>query len=91
MINFRWIGEYDITADELLFGTEKKRQTKILEAKEMICTMLTEGKQMLSEDIDRAALEKGISARTVRDAKKALGDTLKSRITEGRKKVFWME
>jgi len=27
----------------------------------------------------------------VRDAKKELGDTLKSRITDGRRKVFWME
>ena len=32
-----------------------------------------------------------ISGRTVRDAKRELGDALKSKIVEGRKKVFWME
>ena len=49
------------------------------------------GKQTLSEDIDKAALERGIPGRTVRDAKRELGDALKSKIVEGRKKVFWME
>ena len=44
-----------------------------------------------SEDIDKAALERGIPGRTVRDAKRELGDALKSKIVEGRKKVFWME
>ena len=47
--------------------------------------------QVLSEDIDKAALERGIPGRTVRDAKRELGDALKSKIVEGRKKVFWME
>ena len=37
------------------------------------------------------ALERGIPGRTVRDAKRELGDALKSKIVEGRKKVFWME
>ena len=46
---------------------------------------------MLSEDIYKAALERGIPGRTVRDAKRELGDALKSKIVEGRKKVFWME
>ena len=41
--------------------------------------------------IDKAALERGIPGRTVRDAKRELGDALKSKIVEGRKKVFWME
>ena len=88
---FRWIGEYDITADELLSGFEKKRESKTQEARDLICSLLTGGKEVFSEEIDRAALEKGISARTVRDAKKELGDALKSRIGEGRRKVFWME
>lgn len=87
---FRWIGEYDVTADELLFNSDKK-QNKILQAKDLICSLLEGEKQLLSEDIDRAAMEKGISARTVRDAKKSLGDALKSKTVEGRKKVFWME
>ena len=88
---FRWVGEYDITADEMLSGIELQRETKTQQAKDLICTLLAGGKQVLSEDIDKAALERCIPGRTVRDAKRELGDALKSKIVEGRKKVFWME
>lgn len=88
---FRWVGEYDITADEMLSGIEPQRETKTQQAKDLIYTLLAGGKQVLSEDIDKAALERGIPGRTVRDAKRELGDALKSKIVEGRKKVFWME
>ena len=88
---FRWVGEYDITADEMLSGIELQRETKTQQAKDLICSLLAGGKQVLSEDIDKAALERGIPGRTVRDAKRELGDALKSKIVEGRKKVFWME
>ena len=88
---FRWVGEYDITADEMLSGIEPQRETKTQQAEDLICTLLSGGKRVLSEDIDKAALERGIPGRTVRDAKRELGDALKSKIVEGRKKVFWME
>ena len=88
---FRWVGEYDITADEMLSGIEPQRETKTQQAKDLICTLIAGGKQVLSEDIDKAALERGIPGRTVRDAKRELGDALKSKIVEGRKKVFGME
>ena len=88
---FRWVGEYDITADEMLSGIEPQRETKTQQAKDLICALLAGGKQVLSEDIDKAALKRGIPGRTVRDAKRELGDALKSKIVEGRKKVFWME
>ena len=88
---FSWVGEYDITADEMLSGIEPQRETKTQQAKDLICTLLAGGKQVFSEDIDKAALERGIPGRTVRDAKRELGDALKSKIVEGRKKVFWME
>ena len=88
---FRWVGEYDITADEMLSGIEPQRETKTQQAKDLICILLAGGKQVLSEDIDKAALKRGIPGRTVRDAKRELGDALKSKIVEGRKKVFWME
>ena len=88
---FRWVGEYDITADEMLSGIEPQRETKTQQAKDLICALLAGGKRVFSEDIDRAALEKGIPSRTVRDAKRELGDALKSKIVEGRKKLFWME
>ena len=90
------------TIDELRIEREKAEQDlkmrqenlnklKQKEAEDMICQMLAGGKEVFSEEIDKAAMEKGISSRTVRDAKNALGDALKSRIGEGRKKVFWME
>ena len=88
---FRWVGEYDITADEMLSGIEPQRETKTQQAKDLICTLIAGGKQVLSEDIDKAALERGIPGRTVRDAKRELGDAPKSKIVEGRKKVFGME
>ena len=88
---FRWIGDYDITADELLSGVEKKAPSKIHEAKDLILNMLANGKEVLSEDIDRVAIKRGISSRTVRDAKKELGIVLKCRFIEGHKKVYWMD
>ena len=88
---FHWVGEYDITADEMLSGIEPQRETKTQQAKDLICTLLAGGKRVYSEDIDKAALERGIPGRTVRDAKRELGDALKSKIVEGRRKVFWME
>lgn len=88
---FRWVGEYDITADEMLSGIEPHRETKTQQAKDLICTLLAGGKRVYSEDIDKAALERGIPGRTVRDAKRELGNALKSKIGEGRRKVFWME
>lgn len=85
------MSDYDITADELLMGIEKKRESKAQEATDLICRLLAGGKEVLSEEIDREAVAKEISSRTVRDAKKELGPALKSKIGEGRKKVFWME
>ena len=48
---FRWVGEYDITADEMLSGIEPQRETKTQQAKDLICTLLAGGKQVLSEDM----------------------------------------
>ena len=87
----RGLGSIDIAADEMLSGIEPQRETKIQQAEDLICALLAGGKQVLSEDIDKAALERGIPGRTVRDAKRELGDALKSKIVEGRKKFFWME
>ena len=39
---------------------------------------LADGKQVLSADIDKAAAQRGISARTVRTAKQSLGNKLVS-------------
>lgn len=86
---FRWLGVYEITSDELLSGMEKK-ESKTQEARDLIRNMLSGGKEVLSERLDKAALDRGISTRTLRDAKKELGDNLKSKFIEGHKKVYWM-
>lgn len=74
---FQWIGEYDITADELLSGAERT-ETKAEQAEKLILDMLAGGAKILSSDIDKAAAELGISARTVRQAKQKLGKKLHS-------------
>jgi len=73
---FVWIGDYEVTADDLLSGTETKRENKTDAAKALIRKLLADGKQMPCSEIDRIALEKGIPSRTVRDAKKAMGNEL---------------
>ena len=88
---FRWIGEYEITTDELLSGATQRSPTKLCEAKEMICYMLAGGNEVLNEDLIKAIKSKGISDRTFQDAKKALGSSLKSRTIEDHRKVCWME
>lgn len=75
---FRWIGRYDITADELLSGKGGDTESKEDLAKSLILDLLADGKEMFSEDIEKAAAEIGISERTVRNAKRKLGDRLKS-------------
>lgn len=73
---FVWIGDYEVTADDLLSGTETKRENKTDAAKALIRKLLADGKQLPCSEIDRIALEKGIPSRTVRDAKKAMGNEL---------------
>ena len=75
---FQWIGEYDITADELLSGAERT-ETKAEQAEKLILDMLAGGAKVLSSDIDKTAAELGISARTVRQAKQKLGKKLHSK------------
>lgn len=75
---FRWIGRYDITADELLSGKGGDTESKEVLATRLILDLLADGKEMFSEDIEKAAAEIGISERTVRNAKKKLGDRLTS-------------
>ena len=66
---FEWIGEYDITADDLLSGVAKgtKKQT----AMEFLENILADG-QMAQTEIMQLAEEKGISQKTLRNAKEAL-------------------
>ena len=66
---FEWIGELDITADDLLSGTVKgtKKQT----AMDFLEKLLADG-QMAQTEIIELARQKGISDKTLRNAKDEL-------------------
>ena len=69
---FSWIGEYDITADELLSGAGGNNATKTEQAERLILDLLADGKELASEDIVKAAAEAGISERTLKNARRNL-------------------
>ena len=80
---FSWIGEYDITADELLSGAGGNTATKTEQAEKLILDLLADGKELASEEIVKAAAEAGISERTVQNAKRNMGDILGARRVGG--------
>ena len=73
---FEWIGEYDITADELLSGAGGNTETKTEQAEKLILDLLADGKELPSDDILKAANNMGISERTVKNAKRNLADRI---------------
>ena len=74
---FEWIGAYDITADELLAGTDSgKTESKTAQAQMLILELLANGKRMPSAELEKAVNERGISSRTMRTAKSRIGDRL---------------
>ena len=66
---FEWIGEYDVTADDLLSGTAKC--TKKQAAMDFLEKLLADG-QMPQTEIMELAEKKGIAEKTLRNAKEAL-------------------
>lgn len=80
---FSWIGEYDITADELLSGAGGNTATKTEQAERLMLDLLADGKELASEDIVKAAAEAGISERTVQNAKRNMGGILGARRVGG--------
>ena len=68
---FEWIGDYDITADELLAGADN---TKTAQAQMLILELLADGKRMPSAELEKTVNERGISSRTMRTAKSRIGD-----------------
>jgi len=69
---FSWLGEYDITADELLSGLGGNSATKTEQAESLILDLLVEGQELPSTEIVRAAGEAGISERTLKAAHRRL-------------------
>jgi hypothetical protein len=68
---FVWLGAYDITADELLKGA-KKPESQFTKARRLLETALAHG-PVPAADLMRQAEEQGISPKTLKRAKEALG------------------
>lgn len=69
---FQWLGDYEITADELL-GVVTPKANKKERAKQLIYELAETNNVVKSEDIVNLAEEKGISKRTLENAKKEFG------------------
>ena len=69
---FHWLGDYEITADEVLGGIAPKAN-KTEQAKRLLRELAETKNSMQSNEIFNAAEEQGISKRTLENAKKELG------------------
>ena len=69
---FQWIGDYEITVDEVLGGIAPKAN-KMEQAKQMLRELAETQNAVLSNEIFDRAEELGISKRTLENAKKELG------------------
>lgn len=68
---FHWLGDYEITADEVLGGIAPKAN-KLEQAKQMLLGLAETTNMMQSKEIFELAEEQGISKRTLENAKKEL-------------------
>lgn len=68
---FVWLGDYDITADEILSGIEP-RSTKQEMAKKLINDLMKNNNSISSNEIFELALEEGISKRTLEIVKREM-------------------
>lgn len=85
---FRWIGAYDISAEDLLAGGEgSKTELKQEPAAKLIEQFLSEGRKVSIAEINKEAVERGISERTVRLARNSMGDKIAS---ERQGKDWWI-
>ena len=69
---FRWIGDYEITADEILGGIAPKA-CKLDMAKRFLQELADSKNLIMSNEILELAAQEGISKRTLETAKKELG------------------
>ena len=69
---FRWLGDYDVTADEILGGIAPKAN-KLEQAKQLLRELAETSNAVQSNEIFDMAEEQGISKRTLESAKKELG------------------
>ena len=85
---FRWIGAYDISAEDLLAGGEgTKTELKQEQAVKLIYEFLSDGREISVAELNKEAIERGISERTVRMVRNSMKDKLES---ERRGKDWWI-
>lgn len=85
---FRWIGAYDISAEDLLAGGEgTKAELKQEQAMKLIYEFLSDSREISVAELNKEAIERGISERTVRMVRNSMKDKLES---ERRGKDWWI-
>ena len=80
---FRWVGAYEISADELLDGKEgKATETKLERGAKLIQELLVDKNEISIRKLDDKAKEQGISGRTMRDVRSRMKNELEYWINE---------
>lgn len=88
---FRWIGPYDLSADELLSGCEENRESKLEQAEELIYEMLSEGKHVPVSAIEAEGKKRNISARTLRTARSRIASRIGEEYDSARNKLVFLK
>ena len=80
---FRWVGAYEISADDLLDGKEgKPTETKLKRGTKLIYELLADGNAVTIRELDEKAKAQGISQRTMREARSRMKEELDYRMNE---------
>ena len=80
---FRWVGAYEISADELLDGKEgKATETKLERGAKLIRELLADKKEISIRELDEKAKKQGISGRTMRDVRSRMKNELEYQVNE---------
>ena len=74
---FRWIGGYDINADDLLNGKEGRQvETKLERGTKLMEELLADGKEVTIQEMDTLAKKQDISSRTMREVRSRMKEKL---------------
>ena len=80
---FRWVGAYEISADELLDEKEgKATETKLERGAKLIRELLADKREISIRELDEKAKEQGFSGRTMRDVRSRMKNELEYRVNE---------
>lgn len=80
---FRWVGAYEISADDLLDGKEgKPTETKLQRGTKLIYELLADGNAVTIRELDEKAKSQGISQRTMREARSRMKEELNYQMNE---------